>query len=94
MKKNHFYLLSILSLLLIIACTNNQDANPDTTETTEKKKRNVAGLGIQRGLVKSDDKAAPGYILFNPSNSASSYLMNRQGEIVHEWKGFYNSWLT
>jgi hypothetical protein len=28
-------------------------------------------------------------VLFRPANSASTYLVNREGKVVHEWKGNY-----
>ncbi len=55
----------------------------------EKKKENFLGLYIPRGLTKTSDNLAEGYILYSPPISASVYLMNRKGEIVHEWKGNY-----
>ena len=51
--------------------------------------RNMFGLNIPRGLTKTSDNLAEGYIMFVPTNSASIYLINRKGEVVHEWKGIY-----
>ena len=56
--------------------------------------RDVPGLKATRGLITNTDKAADGYILFNPTNSGSTYLMNREGQILHEWKGYFHSWLA
>ncbi|HKK11385.1 MAG TPA: aryl-sulfate sulfotransferase, partial [Flavobacteriaceae bacterium] len=53
------------------------------------KDRNMFGLYIPRGLTKTTDNLADGYVMFVPTNSASVYLMNRKGEVVHEWKGNY-----
>lgn len=47
------------------------------------------GHGIRRGLTINSDGVMDGYVLFAVPNSASVYLMNRKGEIVHEWKGNY-----
>jgi hypothetical protein len=51
--------------------------------------RNMFGLYIPRGLTKTSDNLADGYIMFSPTNSADVYLMNRKGEIVHVWKSNY-----
>jgi hypothetical protein len=51
--------------------------------------RNMFGLHIPRGLTKTSDNLAEGYVMFVPTNSASIYLINRKGEVVHEWKGIY-----
>jgi hypothetical protein len=55
------------------------------------KDRNMFGIGIPRGLTKTSDALADGYVLFAVPNSASVYLINRKGEVVHEWKGNYGS---
>jgi len=47
------------------------------------------GQGIPRGLTITTDGLAEGYVLFAVPNSASVYLINRKGEVVHEWKGNY-----
>ena len=52
--------------------------------------RNMFGQGIKRGLLINSDGIANGYILFAVPNSASVYLINRKGEVVHEWKSNYN----
>ncbi len=47
------------------------------------------GLHIPRGLKLNSDGLADGYVMFAVPNSASMYLINRKGEVVHEWKGNY-----
>ena len=39
-----------------------------------------------RGLVKTSEKASPGYTLIAPLQSFSTYLVDLAGKIVHEWK--------
>ena len=53
--------------------------------------RNMFGHGIPRGLTVTSDGLADGYVMFAVPNSASVYLINRKGEVVHEWKGNYGS---
>jgi hypothetical protein len=47
------------------------------------------GQGIKRGLTITSDGLTDGYVMFAVPNSASVYLVNRKGEVVHEWKGNY-----
>ncbi|GAC1422979.1 MAG: aryl-sulfate sulfotransferase [Flavisolibacter sp.] len=53
------------------------------------KDRNMFGHYIPRGLTKNSEGLSDGYIMFPVTNSASVYLINRKGEVVHEWKGNY-----
>ncbi len=62
-----------------------------SAQDTVKKERNELGLYVPRGLKKVSDGLEPGYIMFCPPNSASVYLINRKGEVVHEWKGNYET---
>lgn len=93
MKITPSFLVLTLTLTLLVACSSEPK---ETTgrESEKKKDRNVAGLGLPRGVITNSDEAVPGYILFNPTNSASSYLLNRQGQVVHQWKGHFKSWLS
>jgi len=72
----------------------SQAANNDTTskKAAPPKDRNMFGLGIPRGLTVTTDGLTDGYVLFTVPNSASVYLINRKGEVVHEWKGIYACW--
>ena len=47
------------------------------------------GMRIPRGLTLTSKGLADGYIMFAVPNSPSMYLINRKGEVVHEWKGNY-----
>jgi len=60
-----------------------------TKKTTDPKDRNMFGLRIPRGLTVTSDGLEDGYVLFAVPNSALFYLINRKGEVVHEWKGNY-----
>lgn len=44
---------------------------------------------IPRGLTINSDGLTEGYIMFAVPNSGSVYLINRKGQVVHEWKGNY-----
>lgn len=90
MKKYLILLLAALSLAVFsIQCerkeTVQKPAEPDPLAIN----KNMFGLRVPRGLKHTSEGLAPGYIMFNPTNSASTYLINREGEVVHEWKGNY-----
>ncbi len=53
------------------------------------KDRNMFGQGIPRGVTINSEGLAPGYVMFAVPNSALVYLINRKGEVVHQWKGNY-----
>ena len=42
-------------------------------------------LDAERGIVEKTDAATPGYVLFNPLKSATAYLINKDGQVVHTW---------
>ena len=44
----------------------------------------------QIGLVNNSDNSKIDYVLFHPNASTSTYLLNKSGQIVHEWVGSYN----
>jgi len=72
--------------LLGLACsTENKETAGD--ESNSKPDRNMGGIGMPRGVLKTSEGLVPGYALFTVQNCASSYLVDRKGEVVHEWKG-------
>jgi len=86
----------ILPLLLCISFSllgqttiNKQDSV--TKQPVPPKDRNMFGLHIPRGLKINSDGLADGYIMFAVPNSPYIYLINRKGEVVHQWKGNYGA---
>lgn len=75
--------------LVIICVIFNFTFQKSLAQEPAKKDRNMFGLHIPRGLTKTSDGLAPGYVMFTPPNSAYVYLINRAGEVVHQWKGNY-----
>jgi len=73
--------ISISSLCQVKDTSGNKSAGP--------KKRNMFGIGVQRGLIMNSEGLADGYIMFAVPNSPYIYLINRKGEVVHQWKGNY-----
>ena len=45
---------------------------------------------MPRGLVKNLPGATPGYVLFNPLLSDTTYLVDNEGRVVHTWKTAYS----
>ena len=90
--------LLLSTLLFVFSCkteTKEPIADPIVEEPVKEwapeDTRTITGYFSKRGLIKNTDKATPGYILFNPASSTHTYLMNKQGEIVHRWSGELNS---
>ena len=54
---------------------------PDADETTE--------ADVPRGLRLKTDKAAPGYTLYGPLLSDTTFLVDLDGRVVHSWKSDY-----
>jgi hypothetical protein len=86
MKQLYFF-LTVLTSLSIPGSHNlmAQQGPPGGAD------RNMFGHYISRGLKINSEGLLPGYVMFKVPNSASTYLINRKGEVVHEWKGNYGS---
>ncbi len=89
MTKACFFLLLFSGMATI---ASSQATNKDSTNKPEPPKdRNMFGLHIPRGLTKTSDGLADGYVMFGVPNSPLVYLINRKGEVVHQWKSNYGS---
>jgi hypothetical protein len=92
MKKNILLLALLINISIGSFCQVNGNVNDTSKQNpAPPKDRNMFGQGIPRGLTKSSDGLTEGYIMFSVPNSASVYLINRKGQVVHEWKGNYGS---
>ncbi len=81
-------------LLVCLACFNgfsqNPTAKPDSVvHGATVNDRNMFGHHLKRGLTLTSEGLADGYILYPVTNSANMYLLNRKGEVVHQWKSTY-----
>jgi hypothetical protein len=85
MKKSHVSLT--LSIIILIASSCSVKEKP----AENKKDRNMFGHRIPRGLIKTSEGLADGYIMFAVPNSPLVYLINRKGEVVHQWKAYYGA---
>ena len=82
------YLLFSISLKSFCQVNNKDSVNKKASTPTD---RNMFGQDITRGLTITADGLTDGYVMFTPPNSASVYLINRKGEVVHQWKGNYST---
>jgi len=75
----------IYSTIFFIACKNPGNKTPQDQTPGP----NTGGLGMPRGLINKTTEATPGYILFSPLLSATSYLVDLEGKVVHTWESEY-----
>jgi hypothetical protein len=94
MKIRLFLLLTILSAFAF-SCKND-NSNQEVSQIIEVRQwkpedtRALTAVTAQRGLITKTDKATPGYVLFQPSKSTKTYLMDMDGKIVHTWESELN----
>lgn len=43
----------------------------------------------ERGLIVHEPEASPGYVLYSPLRSTTTYLVDNAGQVVHEWPSAY-----
>ncbi len=88
MKNYNLIPLLIIAIFAVFSCSIDKKEAPKG-RLFSAKDRNMFGHRIPRGLTISTEGIAEGYVMFAVPNSASMYLVNRKGEVVHEWKGNY-----
>ena len=50
----------------------------------------LAGIDAERGLRTHDaTRTTPGYVMFSPLVSDTTYLVDRNGQVVHFWSSEY-----
>jgi len=89
-------IFALALFFLIFSCTKDQPVknNDQPTEIIQGDndvKRSITGLSAKRGLILNTESATTGVVLFQPSASTKTYLMNSNGEIVHQWSCELNS---
>lgn len=84
MKKLMYYAASALLLGLVFACNQEkpEEGPPD---------RDMFGHKSKRGLTLTTEGLSPGYVMFSVPNSGSTFLVDRAGKVIHEWKGTYEA---
>ena len=91
MKKKYFLLVLLVSISTGLFCQLNVDKDSLAKKTAPPKDRNMFGHSIPRGLKINSPGLADGYIMFAVPNSPFIDLINRRGDVVHQWKGNYEA---
>lgn len=98
MNGNGFLILLCLTLLSGCAQPTDIDqtmaakdetgtaAEPDSHPQGEPDELQLAGIDELRGLRSNTPGLLPGYVLFTPLISDTTYLINRGGQVVHTWQ--------
>lgn len=87
-----FILLFLILLGFTFSCKTD-DSKQETVQTEEIRQwkpedlRTIAGNRAKRGLISKTELATPGYVLFSPYTGTKTFLMDKDGNIVHEWTG-------
>jgi hypothetical protein len=89
MKKIQLLFLVWICISAQVFCQAPAVDKDSTKKPPQPPDRNMFGLHIPRGLTKTSEGLAEGYVMFPVPNSALVYLINRKGEVVHQWKGNY-----
>ena len=90
MRKKYFLLsLVVFFSASIFAQPTATDKDSANKKPPPPKDRNMFGLYIPRGLKVNSVGIEDGYIFYPVPNSSLIYLLNRKGELVHQWKGNY-----
>jgi len=95
MKKN--ICLVFTALLFISYSCKTETSKKEVSENKEIRQwkpedtRSLTGLFDKRGLINDSEYDTQGYVLYEPSLGTFSYLMDKQGDIVHQWTASLNS---
>ena len=79
-------------LLFFFSCKEEKPA-PEVVEKIEVREwkpedtRSLTGLTVKRGLKVKTALATPGYVMFQPTETTKTHLINLDGEVVHTWEG-------
>ncbi len=85
MRRTILFLLTALSLAGLSQCSEK----PGTPAAPPG--RNMFGRFVPRGLIKTSEGLAPGYVMYVVPGSGSTYLVDRDGQVVHEWKASFSA---
>jgi hypothetical protein len=77
--------LGLLSDLPIVSITASSDQARDTIHVTLR----LFGTSTKILSLVHDNQGYPGYILFSPEYSTKTYIMDKNGSILHTWQSQY-----
>jgi hypothetical protein len=79
-------------LLFFFSC-KEEKPTPEVAKKVEIREwkpedtRSLTGLTVKRGLKEKTELATPGYVMFQPTESTITHLINLDGEVIHTWEG-------
>ena len=90
---------AFLAALLLLGISCKQDAPPaepaaeaaPVREWKPDDMRDMTWVTAQRGLIMDTDQDTDGYVLFEPSITNATFLINKEGQVVHRWDTQLNS---
>ncbi len=94
--KIQLYLLNALLFFVLLGCKGEPKPEPiaDAMPVREWKPddlRSMTGVSAERGLIINTDKDTPGYVLFEVPTSTATYLIDKEGTVIHQWESDLNS---
>ncbi len=95
MKK--IVLIVIASIFFINTSCKKDKSEPKVDKSTEVRQwkpedtRSLTGIFEKRGVIVNTQDDTAGYVLYEPSLSTFTYLMDKEGSIVHTWESDLNS---
>ena len=81
-------LATMITLLCLISCerSHQQEVGSADTEAGASENSAAEDAEVPRGLRVKSSRASPGYVLFAPLLSDTTYLIDGNGVVVHIWK--------
>jgi len=91
------YLLILLVASVSFSSCKTEKSNKEDLKIVEVKEwqptdtRSFSEVSAERGLILNTEKGTDGYVLFEPSSSLFTFLINKEGDVVHTWESDLNS---
>jgi hypothetical protein len=95
----HYLLLFLVVSISFYSC-KTETSNTEEQKIAEDKvwkpedTRSLSGVSAKRGLILNTEKGTDGYVLFEPSHSTFTFLINKEGDVVHTWESDLNSMIS
>ncbi|HSR59372.1 MAG TPA: aryl-sulfate sulfotransferase [Robiginitalea sp.] len=91
MKKTLMLILAA-SLFLGLSCKQETpEPEQQVREWKPEDMRSMTWLTAERGLILDTEQDTEGYVLFEPSLTNATFLINKEGQVVHRWDTQLNS---
>ncbi len=89
-------LFLLLVAITLFSCKTETSSKEEKTlvevrEWSPDDTRSLSGVMAERGLIYNSEMATDGFVLYEPSNGTFTYLLNKEGEVVHSWTSDLNS---